>query len=257
MAGLAPQAGGAVNSALNLTAASDAGRMIASGMIGGLFSVASGGHFASGFLAAGVGALGGPVDLGSTVANGLEASELGGYASVLGGGKFANGAITGAFAYASECTIASTTVSQDQLTTADESEKRPDLEAIANDPTVNAAIDQAWKESFLPDGSKIERGFWIRQDSLSDALTTQTFPTVSATNHQMKIDSNYPSDTVAWFHTHPNGAGYKQGPSTDDQNAAKQFNLPGIIRSRAGMFYFGPSLPSNYHAINPGNGSGL
>jgi len=104
MAGLAPQAGGAVNSALNLTAASDAGRMIASGMIGGLFSVAGGGHFASGFLAAGVGALPGP-NFGDAIANGVTSSVLGGFASVLGGGKFANGALTAAFAYAASAMV--------------------------------------------------------------------------------------------------------------------------------------------------------
>ena len=75
------------------------------GLVGGIFSVASGGKFESGFLAAGVGSLGdlvpqfGPTLDGYPVVNIAINASLGGAASMLGGGKFENGAITAAFAY--------------------------------------------------------------------------------------------------------------------------------------------------------------
>jgi RHS repeat-associated protein len=66
------------------------------GAVGGLFSMAGGQGFKSGFLAAGFsdiagdGGQGNPSDITSN-------AILGGIGSVLGGGKFMNGAITGAF----------------------------------------------------------------------------------------------------------------------------------------------------------------
>ncbi len=101
-AGLVPSLGSDINAALDAAkSAPFVGKMIASGLVGGMFSLSTGGNFGSGFLAAGVGSLGG--GLGGTQFNFgkmLVGAALGGAASVLGGGKFANGAITAAFAYA-------------------------------------------------------------------------------------------------------------------------------------------------------------
>jgi GH24 family phage-related lysozyme (muramidase) len=70
---------------------------------GGLFSVAGGGKFKSGFLAAGFAELAGPVVDKISQSNmyvGLAAAAVtGGLGSVIGGGKFENGAVTGAFVY--------------------------------------------------------------------------------------------------------------------------------------------------------------
>jgi hypothetical protein len=77
------------------------GNFIAQGLTGGITSVAGGGNFGSGFLAAGVGSLGGSLSDGSfDTGKMILSSALGGASSILGGGKFENGAITGAFAYA-------------------------------------------------------------------------------------------------------------------------------------------------------------
>jgi hypothetical protein len=74
------------------------------GLVGGLGSLAQGGSFQSGFLAAGFSAAAGPLMLkntgpGTFAADVVEQSVEGGIGSVLGGGKFGNGAVTGAFGY--------------------------------------------------------------------------------------------------------------------------------------------------------------
>ena len=71
----------------------------AHGVVGGVRSVASGGKFKHGFLAAGVAQLGAPAIDGLKTVGGrvAAAAVVGGTASKLGGGKFANGAITAAF----------------------------------------------------------------------------------------------------------------------------------------------------------------
>jgi hypothetical protein len=75
------------------------------GTVGGLVSLAGGGNFQSGFLAAGFADLAGPYPVGPNApteqlaTNVAQAAVAGGVGSILGGGKFANGAVTGAFGY--------------------------------------------------------------------------------------------------------------------------------------------------------------
>ena len=71
------------------------------GLVGGLFTVAGGGKFGAGFLAAGFGSLAdnSTFDTGDPWGNTLVHALAGGVGSTLGGGKFANGAATAAFAY--------------------------------------------------------------------------------------------------------------------------------------------------------------
>lgn len=80
------------------------GKILAHGAVGGLSSVASGGDFRSGFLAAAFTQSLSPVingidakTVGVSVPRTIAAAIAGGTASVIGGGKFANGAVTGAF----------------------------------------------------------------------------------------------------------------------------------------------------------------
>jgi RHS repeat-associated protein len=81
------------------------GQLIASagahGLVGGLASVAGGGSFKSGFMAASFSDAAGGDGSGSgpSLQGAVIHSVVGGLASVLGGGKFANGAVTGAFGY--------------------------------------------------------------------------------------------------------------------------------------------------------------
>src|SRR6185437_8290423 len=69
-----------------------------------------------------------------------------------------------------------TQLSQGQVT-APKSANRPDLEKIANDPTVSAEIDKSWKAS-NPNGpgAKQEKGFWISKDDQTGALSVTRFP---------------------------------------------------------------------------------
>ncbi|MCF3945758.1 RHS repeat-associated core domain-containing protein [Acidiphilium iwatense] len=69
------------------------------GLVGGLSSIAQGGGFQSGFLAAGFSSAAGQTLAITGNDNLLTASVTGGIGSVIGGGKFANGAETGAFGY--------------------------------------------------------------------------------------------------------------------------------------------------------------
>ncbi|HEX5324012.1 MAG TPA: RHS repeat-associated core domain-containing protein [Capsulimonadaceae bacterium] len=70
------------------------------GFVGGLTSLAEGGRFQSGFIAAAFSDLAAPnPNTGGLEFGTIEAAVAGGVGSLLGGGKFANGAVTGAFAY--------------------------------------------------------------------------------------------------------------------------------------------------------------
>ena len=73
---------------------------LAHGVVGGVTSEVSGGHFRDGFLAAGAAQFAAPGVGRITTRTGrvMAAAAVGGTASKLGGGKFANGAITAAFA---------------------------------------------------------------------------------------------------------------------------------------------------------------
>src|SRR5262245_37364326 len=77
-----------------------------------------------------------------------------------------------------------TQLSQSQVT-APKSANRPELEKIANDPTVSAAIDKAWTAS-NPNGpgAKKEHGFWVIKDDKTGALSTKPFPD-NGTNDSM------------------------------------------------------------------------
>ena len=73
-------------------------------MVGGLTSVAEGGKFRSGFIAAGLSDLTAPNPNTTPIALGIAISAVsGGVGSELGGGKFGNGAVTGAFGYLFNC----------------------------------------------------------------------------------------------------------------------------------------------------------
>ena len=75
-------------------------KAVAHGVVGGVSSVAHGGDFGSGFLAAGVADASAPAISQFGLAGGTAASAIvGGTVSEIAGGDFANGAVTGSFGY--------------------------------------------------------------------------------------------------------------------------------------------------------------
>ena len=128
-------------------------------------------------------------------------------------------------------------------TRAADSANLPNVEAIANDPVVAAAIEKAWNAS-NPNtpGSKQEQGFWVMRDDKTGALSTVNFPS-NGTRDSLTpgaVPAIEGKTAVAFFHTHPNtvAEGYTNGPSTADQNFADARGIPGIIQSHNGMYYF-------------------
>jgi len=65
------------------------------------------------------------------------------------GGKFANGAVTGAFQYLASCRPSADSEYEQGRNSgrAGSSETRPELEKLANDPAISAAIDKDWDAS--------------------------------------------------------------------------------------------------------------
>lgn len=127
--------------------------------------------------------------------------------------------------------------------TAATSENRPELEALADNAAVDAAIAADWAAS-NPNGpgAKQERGFWVLRAS-DGTISTQAFPS-NGTRDSLRPGAK-PATAIAFFHTHPNtvAEGYAQEPSTPDRNFANSRGIPGLVMSHAGMFYFGPALP--------------
>ncbi len=145
-------------------------------------AVASGGKCGPGALAGGVTALASPLTNGRGFVGLVMSSTVGGLASVAGGGKFANGAVTGAFAYLFSPKAGDPGLEQEQdaprdVSTAQGSQDRPELQNLTDNLTVRAAIQAAWDVSD-PYGStadKNEQGFFIFVDAQGN-VTTQNFP---------------------------------------------------------------------------------
>lgn len=187
-----------------------------------------------------------------TVGNLVRSAVIGGTASMLGGGKFENGAISSAFSYLLQLGSNSSEdglAQRRRLSPAADSENRPELERLANDPSIRPEIDRAWRGSnpYGTAAEKNERGFWILKNE-NTGLTVQQFP--SNGDRDSLIPGPKPGNAIAFFHTHPNtgtgigGDGYLLGPSPDDLafSQRRDVNIPGIIRSHNGLYFFGPPL---------------
>jgi RHS repeat-associated protein len=129
----------------------DASRILAHGLVGGLVSEVAGGNFGSGFLAAGVSALGpepnGPQTPEETAEGTIEHAVLGGVGSLLGGGKFANGAITGAFAYAASSlgqgdAASDNDTSNDNAPASNLSPSQPSVSGPSSDDPISSEMNQ-------------------------------------------------------------------------------------------------------------------
>jgi hypothetical protein len=113
------------------------------------------------------------------------------------------------------------------------------LQAIANDPDIRVKIDAAWAASNPKSADRAEHGFWICRDRDTGQLYTRPFAAADSPRHM--IPGTPSADAIGFFHTHPFPAA-PQGPSAEDKQFADLSNMFGIIRSRDGLHYFGPSL---------------
>jgi hypothetical protein len=118
----------------------------------------------------------------------------------------------------------------------------PQLQALANDQLIRSRIDEAWAAS-NPNGTRPqEQGFWISRNEATGEVFTRPFASPGF-GDSIRPGAT-PDDAVAFFHTHPNrpDSGYDAGPSVADGLLATRRDLPGLIQSHNGMYYFGPPL---------------
>jgi len=114
------------------------------------------------------------------------------------------------------------------------------LQAVSNDPNIKEQIAAAWAASNPNGPDRAEQGFWICRDPDTGLLYTRPFTSADGPRHMIPgMPSSY---AIAFFHTHPFPGAARQGPSDLDERFAVLWNLSGIIQSRIGLFYFGPSL---------------
>jgi hypothetical protein len=134
---------------------------------------------------------------------------------------------------------------------------RPDLEALAKDPKVAAAIDQAWSASKpgTDFGSAREQGFFIVRNS-DGTIAIANFMGNSGSTPVNVQTGQPPEGAIAWFHTHPitintpfpnTDLVAASGPSRADAILSEKWNLPGILKGSDGLHYFNPPLrdPTN------------
>ena len=84
---------------------------------------------------------------------------------------------------------------------------------------------------------------WIMLNPATHMLSFQRFKSNGSTAASITPGPK-PTHAIVFFHTHPNdvSAGYVQGPSPADRAFAASENVPGIIESHSGMYYFGPPI---------------
>ncbi len=134
---------------------------------------------------------------------------------------------------------------------------------VMRDPVVRGALDDAWRDSL--EGTPREReegGFVLQCQGGPGGYTTrvQRWPSGSTAHGNVLRGPEPPEGcrAVAFFHTHPGGAGtgsHDDGfdndhPSDDDNRFASRYGIPGIIRYGEGSdpanthdFAYGPPEP--------------
>jgi hypothetical protein len=121
----------------------------------------------------------------------------------------------------------------------------PTAADLLSDPTVRAALEEAWADS-LPDDPvlRCEEGGWIYMDTASRAISIRR----AAAGDQAALDLSSPPEVrgcvvVATFHTHPNPSveGWDPGPSAGDTASAWLLGVPCPIRADVGVHTTGPA----------------
>jgi len=132
----------------------------------------------------------------------------------------------------------------------------PTAAELLVDPTVRAALEDAWNASMADDpANRHEEGGWLYIDVTSGAK--QVRRAVPGGQSQLDLDSPpmVPGCVVvATFHTHPNptSEGWDPGPSDADTQSADILGVPCLIRADDGIHVTGP--PSRRGGLQGGPG---
>lgn len=133
----------------------------------------------------------------------------------------------------------------------------PAAAELLNDPTVRAALEEAWADSLSHDPDRRhEEGGWVYLDlDTAGTLSIRRAPAGA----QAAIDLSSPpvvpgAVVVATFHTHPNPSaeGWNLGPSTEDTRSAWLLGVPCLIRADDGVHTTGPASRRGGLAGDPG-----
>ena len=236
-------------------------RALAAGMIGGITSVAGGGHFASGFLAAGLSTMAGPSveQINSELGGTLASAVIGGVGAVLGGGKFENGAVTGAFAYVA----GEDAEGEDAASGRNSSGSAAEVASHLRGGGCCYVTESMAAALAIGDASEMANFFYHEfggsiytvQITLPDGLAITEYGYTVYEGGANGVNYIDKSTTVAWWHTHPPGgsdssnmflsdsrAGAPCGPSCDIQQTMGLDSRHGTV----GAFLFTPDSELRY-----------
>lgn len=122
------------------------------------------------------------------------------------------------------------------------------IQEIANDPTVKAALEDAWAASQADNATnRHEEGGWILEQPDGN-ITIMHWASGNRSGITPGPTPPAPPGgrVVGHYHTHPNpptdenGDQWEQGPSQADGNFANNRNLPGIVVNAGGNQFYGP-----------------
>jgi hypothetical protein len=134
--------------------------------------------------------------------------------------------------------------------------RAPTIEELQQDPLVQQALEEAWKDSLPHDpAARHEEGGWIYMNLATGAIHAVRAP--AGLRAELEISNPpLPADCVivGTFHTHPNptAEGWDPGPSDTDEQLLAVLGLPGLIRADDGIHIAGPGSRRGGLAGGPG-----
>jgi RHS repeat-associated protein len=207
---------------------SDPAQWGARAVTSGVLEEINGGNFGHGFLRAGLTeAIGGRIDTGNFVGDGIAHAILGGTMSAATGGKFANGAVTAAFSYAFSSVARSVMSNDTDATGVNVTDPRVGRAAgaAANEalgdalttthPTLDAAAT-AWSDAVQPVAGRFDTeiaskffsvrgGFRIGRAYSDGVICSRSVQCGVSTSLAPDVRSGM---LAGYIHTHPSNAGF-------------------------------------------------
>lgn len=120
----------------------------------------------------------------------------------------------------------------------------PTAAELQTNPTVKAALGQAWTDSQSNDPARRhEEGGWIYRDQATGQVTVRRAPAGAQAGIDLRNPPNVPGSVVVGkFHTHPNptSEGWVPGPSDQDKRVDAGHGVPDLIQADDGVHVSGP-----------------